>query len=474
MLFNSYTFWVFFGVVLFLYRVLPHRGQNWMLLVASYVFYGAWDWRFLSLILFSTSVDYLVAIALETPKYRDLRKVVLGISCSVNLGLLGFFKYFNFFAQELTDLLAAMGLEFMKPSINIVLPVGISFYTFQAMSYTIDVYRGRVRAVTDLVDFALYVAFFPQLVAGPIERSTHLLPQVMHPREKVRASDFSEGLWLILWGLFKKVVIADNMVMIVNGLFAEDPRVLTGPECWVAVYAFALQIYCDFSGYTAIARGVARWMGFHLSQNFLFPYFSVTPSEFWSRWHISLSSWLRDYLYIPLGGNRAGVWKTCRNLMLTMLLGGLWHGAAWTFVVWGFLHGILLIGYRFGEKFWSRLGPRSGSQGLWRFPLALLFFHLVCVGWLFFRAENFDQAWTMLAQMFTSFQGSPVALYGLSSLIFFGLPILLLELWLFLRDDDLLPAKKHWSLRGLVYSYLAFMLMTFAPLQHHEFIYFQF
>ncbi|MEW6301892.1 MAG: MBOAT family O-acyltransferase [Verrucomicrobiota bacterium] len=527
MLFNSYIFWLFFGVVLLLYRRLPHRGQNVMLLVASYIFYGAWDWRFLSLILISTLVDYVAAIQIGKRKDARARKVLLGISCCANLGILGFFKYFNFFAQELTHLLSAIGLEFMAPTLDIVLPVGISFYTFQTMSYTIDVYRGRTQPLRDPLDFALYVAFFPQLVAGPIERSTDLVPQIVNPRT-VRASDFSEGLWLILWGLFKKVVIADNMAIIVNGLFAENPRALSGPECWIAVYAFALQIYGDFSGYSAIARGVARWMGFHLSPNFLFPYFSATPSEFWTRWHISLSSWLRDYLYIPLGGNRGGMLITCRNLLLTMVLGGLWHGAAWGFVVWGLVHGLLLVGYRLtarrsivaqvsnllyrrfpiGRLFdrgvadsarsgletrdtadWksalhrrqasgceiSGPGMQAGATlGVWRLPLALLFFHLVCVAWLFFRAEDVGQALVMLGRMFTDFQGSTLALFGISSILFFGLPILLLEFWLFVRNDDLLPARKHWAMRGMVYAYLAFMLMTFAPAENYEFIYFQF
>jgi alginate O-acetyltransferase complex protein AlgI len=475
MLFNSYIFWLFFALVLLLYRRLPHRGQNGMLLAASYVFYGAWDWRFLSLILISTFVDHAVAIRLGTQTDQRLRKVLLGLSCCVNLGLLGFFKYFNFFAQELTDLLGVIGLSFMAPTLDIVLPVGISFYTFQTMSYTIDVYRGRTQPVKDPLDFALFVAFFPQLVAGPIERSTHLMPQIVHPRT-VRASDFSEGLWLILWGLFKKVVIADNMAIIVNGLFAGNPRGLTGPECWIAVYAFALQIYGDFSGYSAIARGVARWMGIHLSPNFLFPYFSVTPGEFWTRWHISLSSWLRDYLYIPLGGNRAGALITCRNLLLTMVLGGLWHGAAWGFVLWGLVHGLLLVAYQLGAgKFWKHRDAKAGATfGLWRFPLALLFFHLVCVAWLFFRAEDAGHAVVMLGRMFTDFQGSTLALFGISSVVFFALPILLLELWLFVRNDDLLPVRKHWCVRGMIYSYLTFMLLTFAPAQNYEFIYFQF
>ena len=336
MLFNSFIFWAFFAVVLLVYRRLKHRGQNRLLLVASYVFYGYWDWRFLSLILLSTVVDYYVAIGIESSSDARRRKRLLCGSMLTNLGLLGVFKYFGFFAEEAVRVLNAVGMPASLPSLQVVLPVGISFYTFQTMSYTIDVYRGQTRAARNVLDFALFVCFFPQLVAGPVERSHRLMPQILNPRKET-PGQFSEGLYHILFGLFKKVVIADNMARLVNTVFAVPVSQLTGAECLVGVYAFAFQIYGDFSGYSSMAQGLARWMGFNLMSNFRMPYLAVSPSDFWRRWHISLSQWLRDYLYVGLGGNRLGKLMTYRNLLLTMVLGGLWHGAGWTFLVWGTL-----------------------------------------------------------------------------------------------------------------------------------------
>ena len=297
MLFSSYIFWVFFAVVYLLYRVLPHRGQNRMLLVASYFFYGCWDWRFLFLLFGTTVVDYFVGLGIGRADMPRRRKGILLISLCANLGLLGVFKYYGFFAHEMMGLLARLGIPASLPMLRVVLPVGISFYTFQEMSYTIDVYRGQTRPVRNFLDFALYVSFFPQLVAGPIERSFHLIPQILTPR-KVDEGAFAAGLYLVLTGLFRKVVIADNMASIANAVFGTDPAKLTGVECLIGIYAFALQIYGDFSGYSAIAQGIARWMGFELMTNFRMPYLSTSPSDFWRRWHISLSSWLRDYLYI--------------------------------------------------------------------------------------------------------------------------------------------------------------------------------
>ena len=317
------------------------RLQNGILLIASYVFYGFWDWRFLALLFVSTVVDYNLALLIEKSESPGERKALLAASICVNLGILGFFKYFGFFAESFASLLNSFGFQSSTPFFNIVLPVGISFYTFQTMSYTIDVYRRKLPATRNFFDFALFVSFFPQLVAGPIERATKLLPQVLQPR-KFSQSNFVEGFYLIILGLFKKVVIADNMAPIVNYIFSRDVSTLSGAEVLVGVYAFAFQIYGDFAGYTDIARGVAKWLGFDLMLNFRMPYFATSPSDFWQRWHISLSSWLRDYLYIPLGGNRQGTLLTYRNLMLTMVLGGLWHGAAWTFVAWGFFHGLIL------------------------------------------------------------------------------------------------------------------------------------
>ena len=389
MLFNSYTFWLFFGFVFVLCGLSRRnfRLQNTVLLVASYTFYGFWDWRFLSLLLVSTIIDFNVAQWLERAETPRRRKLLLALSLCANLGVLGVFKYLGFFTESMVELLNAFGIDSSLPVLNVLLPVGISFYTFQTMSYTIDVYRRELPATKRFFDFALFVSFFPQLVAGPIERAAKFLPQVLQPRLQNRLR-FTEGFYLILLGLFKKVVIADNMAPIANAIFSRDVSTLSGPEVMIGVYAFAFQIYGDFSGYTDIARGVAKWLGFDLMLNFRMPYFAASPSDFWARWHISLSSWLRDYLYIPLGGNRHGALLTYRNLMLTMLLGGLWHGAVWTFVVWGGFHGLILCLYRFFGTFSTATEPRalvrSGPFISGRWLGILVMFHLTCIGWLFF------------------------------------------------------------------------------------------
>lgn len=476
MLFNSYTFWIFFIVVFLLYRVLRHKWQNRMLLVASYIFYGAWDWRFLSLIWISTCVDYVVALRLggNIPNGGSVRgrKSWLALSVVTNLGLLGFFKYCGFFVEEMGDLLGWLGFSASLPTLRIVLPVGISFYTFQTMSYTIDVYRGQTQPTRNFLDFALYVAFFPQLVAGPIERSTHLMPQVLGPREP-KPGDFAEGLYLVAIGLFKKIVIADNMAEIANGVFQSPTSQLSGLDCVLGVYAFAFQIYGDFSGYSAIARGVAKWLGFDIMVNFNLPYFAQSPREFWHRWHISLSTWLRDYLYIPLGGSRYGTLATYRNLMLTMVLGGLWHGASWTFIWWGILHGAMLCGARV-----LALSPRkaSGLDTPWWLAVlkVVITFHLLCLGWLLFRAESIGQAWSMLILILTDLQVTAFSEFAFATVAFYALPLMAYELWL-LRCNDLdRLAKVAWPIRASIYSYIAVMILLFHPIVSHEFIYFQF
>ncbi len=391
MLFTELTFWGFFAVVCCLYLVLPHKGQNRMLLVASYVFYGAWDWRFLGLILLSTVVDYLVALRMAGETQQARRKRLLYVSLAVNLGMLGIFKYLGFFVDSFADLLAMTGYQADPFTLSIILPVGISFYTFQTLSYTIDVYRRDLEPTRDFLDFALFVAFFPQLVAGPIERATNLLPNITNPR-RVTLDAVGRGGVLCLVGLIKKIVIADGIAPTVNTIYASpDP---SGLDIILATWLFAIQIYCDFSGYTDIARGVAKMLGFGLMRNFAQPYFSTNPQEFWRRWHISLSTWLRDYLYISLGGNRGGNWQTYKNLMATMVLGGLWHGAAWNFVLWGVYQGGLLGVHRaltgrgrdLGE------GARRSLMG-WALRLGgiALFFQVVCYGWLLFRAQSFGQ-----------------------------------------------------------------------------------
>jgi len=476
MLFNSFAFWLFYAVVFLLYYRLKHRGQNVLLLLASYYFYGCWDWRFLSLIAISTLVDYTLALRIHDCQVAWKRKTLLAISLCTNLGILAFFKYFNFFAGELVTLGNTVGVPLLLPTLNIILPVGISFYTFQTMSYSIDVYRGHCQPTRSLLDFSVYVSFFPQLVAGPIERASHFLPQVTQPRQCDRNA-FGEGLYLVVLGLFKKIVVADNMAVLVNAIFQTPTSELTGMEVLVGVYAFAFQIYGDFSGYSAIARGISRWLGFDLMVNFRRPYFAVDPSDFWRRWHISLSQWLRDYLYIPLGGNRGGSLMTYRNLMLTMLLGGLWHGANWTFIAWGAVHGLMLCGYRYvaGDRAKSVTPTQWTPLGVFtRAAKIVLMFHFVCLTWLLFRAESIGQAAGMLSVLATNMAWSPLASMTFGMLLFCAGPLMLFECWeeWQSRVDDV-PAV-HWSWRGVACTYALMMCLCFPPPAAATFIYFQF
>ncbi|MEL6552691.1 MAG: MBOAT family O-acyltransferase [Cyanobacteria bacterium J06621_11] len=401
--FASIEFFVFFAVVYGLYQVLSHRWQNWLLLAASYYFYAAWDWRFLSLIGLSTLIDFYIGRSLHRTEHckekTHRRKALLLLSLGLNLGFLGCFKYLGFFAESFTHLLTTLGMSADWPTINILLPVGISFYTFQTLSYTIDIYRKKLEPVENLRDFAVFVAFFPQLVAGPIERASHFLPQVMAKR-RVTLGGTTRGIFLILFGLFKKVAIADGLSTTVDAIYGTTGTVST-LDIILATYLFAIQIYCDFSGYTDIARGVSKLLGFDLMENFNAPYFAVNPSDFWRRWHISLSTWLRDYLYIPLGGNRNGNRQTYRNLMLTMILGGIWHGAAWNFALWGAYQGGILCLHRLVAGAKPTIRP---VKSLWdrvrRGFIILGFFQVVCYGWLLFRANSFGQLVTFTDQLF--------------------------------------------------------------------------
>jgi len=412
-----------------------------------------------------TIVNFFLGIAIED--HRNKAKLFISLSAVVSLGILGVFKYFNFMAESTLALLGTMGVESNWSVVNIILPVGISFYTFQTMSYTIDVYRKEVKATRSIRDFALYVSYFPQLVAGPIERSSSLLPQIIENR-KIGRGDFAEGLYLVMIGLFLKVVIGDNLAYVANGVFGAEHDEISGTDALIGVYAFAFQIYGDFAGYSAIARGVSKWLGIDLMTNFRMPYLAREPSDFWRRWHISLSSWLRDYLYIPLGGNRGKVLKVYRNLMLTMLLGGLWHGAGWTFLVWGGLHGGILCIYRL-------VGNRFAIPGnLGRVFSTILFFHLVCLTWLFFRADTFEQAWSMLGLIFTEQSVSEFSRYGLGMIVFFCLPLMLYEIWLERGHAQRRLEVAPWGWRAVAYCYIVFMLIEFPPPSHGQFIYFQF
>ena len=468
MTFNSIEFFAFLLVVLAVYWRLPTRGQNRFLLAASYLFYGWWDWRFLGLLLLSTMVDFAVGRFLGRHDGEAGRKKALTASLVTNLVILGFFKYFGFFADSLTQTLDTVGLDVLAPSVNVVLPVGISFYTFQSMSYTFDVYRRELDPVDNVFDFALYVSYFPQLVAGPIERATRLMPQLLTPRSRPSSDRVFSGVALIVIGLTKKVVIADVAAGLVTEQFGAADSA-GGLELLIAVYAFALQIYGDFSGYSDIARGVSRLLGIELIVNFEQPYLSTSITDFWRRWHISLSNWLRDYLYIPLGGNRKGARRTTINLMLTMLLGGLWHGAAWTFVVWGALHGTYLVVERR-----LNIATDRAPTSLGGLAQLVVTFHLVCLSWIFFRADGFGQAADVLTGIVTM-RGGPIPLEAIGNILIptAGLT-LLLDLAQRRFRDEVGVARFHPALQGAFYSVAVVLVLLNSGTAPVPFVYFQF
>lgn len=478
MIFNSATFFIFFVVVYALYLLLrrsPQR-QNVLLLVGSYIFYGWWDWRFLSLIALSTLIDYSIGLAMarvdgDTKADKNRRRQLLWCSVLFNLSVLAFFKYFNFFTQSLVDSLGLFGIVIDPITLNVILPVGISFYTFQTMSYAFDIYRGRLEPTRNFINFATFVAFFPQLVAGPIERAANLLPQFERQRH-ISPEQVETGLFLIIWGLFKKAVIADNIAFIVNSVY-NNHEVFYGLDIIIATVAFAIQIYCDFSGYSDIARGVARLLGFELMVNFRLPYFALNPSDFWNRWHISLSTWLRDYLYIPLGGNRHGQFNTYRNLFLTMLLGGLWHGAAANFVLWGAYHGAILIVYRALDRRPIHTDPWQSGVAIWRIVTQMfVMFCLTLIGWLIFRATSTEQIIYMLSNL--SLQASPLTLSFFAYGLILTLPLLAMQIMQYRTGDLLILLKFPSILRQLLLLALVVSFFAFGATNQQEFIYFQF
>lgn len=479
MLFNSYVFWLFFAGVFLLYRNLPHRGQNYLLLVASYIFYGYWDWRFVFVMLFSTVVDYCAALGIGASQSPRRRKAILLLSIATQLSLLGIFKYYNFFTQEMGELLARLGVPASFPTLKILLPVGISFYTFQTISYTVDVYRGQFKPTRNFVDYALFLSFFPHLVAGPLVRASKLLTQLSRPRVR-HADDFREGLYYVTLGLFKKIVVGDNLALIANTIFKTEPAQLSGLECVVGVYAFAFQIYADFSGYSSIAQGVAKWLHIDLSLNFRMPYFAESPSDFWTRWHITLSTWFRDYVFVPLarGGRRVTKGRLYAALIGVMLLSGLWHGAAWTFIAWGGYHGLLLCGHRLLNEARYRLRKQEAVSApppvTNRLLNTFVMFHLVCFGWLLFRAETISQAGHMLGRIWNDFRITPLAVSALAMIAFYAGPLMLYEFWLERKQDLLELTRSNWRVRGLAYSYCFLMLWFFPPPVSNVFIYFQF
>ncbi|MFK8060000.1 MAG: MBOAT family protein [Polaribacter sp.] len=405
MLFNSLDFAIFLPIIFILYWCVTNKNlksQNIFIVLASYVFYGWWDWRFLSLILISTLVDYSIGKLLAQTNKKVNRKILLLISLSINLGILGFFKYYNFFIDNFTTVFSFLGKELAGNSINIILPVGISFYTFQTLSYTIDVYKGKLNPEENVFNFAAFVSFFPQLVAGPIERATHLLPQFKTKRT-FNYTKAVDGLKQILWGLFKKIVIADNCAEYANYIFNNSDD-LSGSTLILGALFFTFQIYGDFSGYSDIAIGTSRLFGFNLKQNFAFPYFSRDVAEFWRRWHISLSTWFRDYLYIPLGGSRGSIYKKIRNTIIVFTVSGFWHGANWTFIVWGLLNAIYFLPLLLTNSNRANLGIVAQGKYV---PNAKETFKIICTfslivfSWIFFRAENITHAINYIKVIFS-------------------------------------------------------------------------
>jgi alginate O-acetyltransferase complex protein AlgI len=473
MLFNSEVFFVF--IALFLPAFFLLRGQARMLvsLIASYIFYAWWDWRFLGLIWFSTLFNFYLGDAIHrgNPMTRK-RLVTLGVV--VNLSFLGFFKYFNFFIDTANQIMSSLGLGAQMGMLDVVLPVGISFYTFQTMSYTLDIYRGKIGPEPSLLRFAVFVAFFPQLVAGPIVRAEVFLPQ-LYRNNTFEWSRFIGGLGLVLIGYFKKVGVADTLAILVDRVY-DNPGTFSPTMIIIACIFYSFQIYCDFSGYSDIAIGLARIMGYDFPENFRSPYFSKNFSEFWTRWHISLSSWLRDYLYIPLGGNRRGPVRTGVNLMLTMLLGGLWHGANWTFVVWGGLHGLYLIVQRMIQPFTKRLEGKGAVSFLTDGASMLLVFTLTTITWIFFRSQTISDAVFMLERiaMFRGFSASDfLFMFPLTKGCLLIVLVLLID-WGLTRVNILawLPLQPYRAL--LLFVGLILTIAFLGTFDSQQFIYFQF
>ena len=472
MLFNSIEFLLFLPIVFVLYWFVFNKSlriQNTLILVSSYLFYGWWDFRFLSLIILSTVVDYIIGLNIPKQESPKKQKLLLWSSVLFNLFVLGFFKYYNFFIESWVKLFSEVGYEIQSTwTLNIILPVGISFYTFQSMSYVIDIYNKRLEPTKDIISFASYVSFFPQLVAGPIERATNLLPQIMKKRE-FQYKQGVQGLRLILWGMFKKVVIADSLAPIVDNTFS-NYQDFGGGTLWLGLIYFSFQIYCDFSGYSDIAIGTSKLFGFELMSNFKFPYFSRNIGEFWRRWHISLSTWFRDYLYIPLGGSKQGKWKSGRNIFIIFLVSGFWHGANWTFIFWGLFHSFLFLPsfiFKTNRKYISSIiGENTLLPTPKEFLQVIITFLLVTVGWVFFRSETLLDSFNYLNQMAFDLNFPNKERDGIIYVL------LLLILDFFIRKNERI------EIYYFKYDWLFFSILLILILEkfgnYKEFIYYQF
>ena len=493
MVFNSYVFIAFFIIMLILHNLpFSWKVKKINLLLASYIFYAAWNPPFILLLWLSTVVDYFVGRALYTQENKHKRKLLLVLSLIGNLGMLCFFKYGTFLLDNFTHLVNLFGMDFHPAKPNIILPAGISFYTFTTLCYTVDMYKKKSEPVKKLLDFSLFVTFFPHLVAGPIVRPPQLVPQFETER-KASQQQLIQGLLLISLGLFMKVVLADSMLApTANDIFSPSETPLKTLDAWAGVLAFSGQIFCDFAGYSTCAIGVALSLGFVLPHNFLYPYAAIGFSDFWRRWHITLSAWLRDYLYIPLGGNRNGKVRTYMNLMITMLLGGLWHGANWTFVVWGALHGAYLWGEKVIQDFRKKPEPvvavPSGELGVLgaipkefkaktfrNFLYAMITFFFINVTWVFFRSPDFHTAWQLLTYMFSSVPKAEAYLTTLSIIKVMVIIFFIVAFHWMMRNTKVLTVaeKMPWWLLGIVWSVLL-ILLIWSQESSSSFIYFQF
>ena len=478
MLFNSIDYLFFLPIVFFLYWFATKKTlwlQNILLLVASYFFYACWDWRFMFLLIFSTLLDYFSGIKIENAPTKKQKSFWLWLSIGINLGFLGVFKYYNFFAESFAEALSLVGFKTSFTTLKVILPIGISFYTFHGLSYVIDIYKNRIKAEKNFVDYSLFVSFFPLLVAGPIERATHLLPQI----KKERHFDYSKavsGLRQILWGLFKKVVIADQCAEMANLIF-NNPNDYSGSTHVLGAVYFAIQIYGDFSGYSDIALGTAKLFGIELLRNFAYPYFSRDIAEFWRRWHISLSTWFRDYLYIPLGGSKGGTWMKVRNTFIIFLVSGFWHGANWTFIIWGFLNALFImpsIIFNTHRNNIDIVAKGKNLPTLKEFASIVFTFGLTVFAWIFFRSETVEKAFSFIKKIFSSSLFSEPALVSNTLLVL--VPLFFLVEWMGRTHQfALADFGKTWhkTLRWSFYLVLIFCIV-FLQGKDQVFIYFQF
>jgi alginate O-acetyltransferase complex protein AlgI len=482
MLFNSIGFAIFLPVIFLLYWFVSNdnlKHQNLLLIIASYFFYACWDWRFLFLLIFSTLLDFYSGSKIAYSVNTQQKRFWLFLSIGINLGFLGIFKYYNFFAGSFVDALSLLGIKADYNSINVILPVGISFYTFHGLSYVLDIFNSKIRPEKSFINYSLFVSFFPLLVAGPIERATHLLPQIVKKREfdYVKAVD---GLRQIVWGLFKKIVIADNCAALANEIFNNSGN-YSGSTLVLGAVFFSFQIYCDFSGYSDIALGTARLFGIELLRNFAFPYFSRNIAEFWRRWHISLTTWFRDYLYIPLGGSRGSIWMKVRNTFIIFVLSGFWHGANWTFLFWGALNAVYFLPLMLtknNRNYLEIVAKGKKAPTLKELSLILLTFGLTTFAWIFFRAENIGHAFRYIAGILspTLFAIPVFAAIGKAIMTIFFIIIFILIEWKGREGEYAISRigfKWKPSLRYAMYGALILTILYFGG-ESQQFIYFQF